>query len=124
MPTRTPAQEAGNTAEARARKVLELAGLTLVARNWLCRHGELDLIMQDGPTLVFVEVRQRRKGFHATAAESIDNRKRMRIIRAAQHYLQTLPDSPPPCRFDVVCIDGPAPSGQLQWLPGAFDSNG
>ena len=83
------------------------------------RHGaEVDLILRapDG-TLVFVEVRARAAGRHGGAAASISAGKRRRIVRAAQHYLLGLAVMPP-CRFDVVAIDG----NSLQWLPAAFDA--
>ena len=118
----TAAQQAGRTAEARALGLLVRAGLELIERNWTCPSGELDLIMRDGATLVFVEVRQRRHGSHGQAADSIDKRKQMRIIRAARHYLQTLAPSLPPCRFDVVSIDGSATRGRLRWRRAAFDA--
>jgi putative endonuclease len=80
--------------------------------------AEVDLILRapDG-TLVFVEVRARTGHGHGGAAASVTGAKQRRIVRAAQHYLMGLPVLPP-CRFDVVAIDG----DQLQWLPGAFDA--
>lgn len=119
----TQAQHAGCIAETRALRLLQRAGLTLIARNWLSPHGELDLVMEDGQTLVFIEVRQRRTSGHGSAAESIDKAKRMRIIRAARHFLQTREADPPPCRFDVVSINGSAARGPLRWLRSAFDTS-
>lgn len=82
------------------------------------RGAEVDLIMRDRDgTLVFVEVRSRAHGDHGGAAASISGAKRQRIIRAARHYLLRLATLPP-CRFDVVAIDG----AQLSWLPAAFDA--
>lgn len=107
----------------RALAHLERAGLRLVERNYRLaggphrRAGEVDLIMRDRDgTLVFVEVRQRRSTAHGGAAASVSWAKRQRIIRAAQHYLMRLA-TPPPCRFDVVAIDGE----RLEWLRAAFD---
>lgn len=78
----------------------------------------MDLILRDRDgTLVFVEVRSRSAAEHGGAAASVTRGKQRRIIRAAQHYLLRLP-SLPPCRFDVVAIDGDA----LVWLPAAFDA--
>jgi putative endonuclease len=71
---------------------------------------------RDG-TLVFVEVRARRDASHGGAAASIGATKRRRVVRAAQHYLLRLP-SPPPCRFDVVTVEGDT----VEWLRGAFDA--
>ena len=114
----------GDEAEARAWAHLHGQGLTLVQRNYRVAHGprsrggEVDLIVRerDG-TLVFVEVRARRDASHGGAAASIGAAKRQRLIFAAQHYLLRLP-SLPPCRFDVVAIDG----DRVQWLRAAFDA--
>lgn len=86
-------------------------GLLLVERNVRSRRGELDLVMRDGGTLVFVEVRQRSGARFGGAAASIGPVKQARLWRAAQVFLLRYP-TPPPCRFDAVCIDG----DQLQWL--------
>lgn len=114
----------GDAAEDRALAHLQRQGLRLVQRNYRLAGGprqrgaEVDLILRapDG-TLVFVEVRARAGSGHGGAAGSVTGAKQRRIVRAAQHFLLSLP-VPPPCRFDVVAIDGDA----LQWLPGAFDA--
>ena len=114
----------GDQAEQRALDHLVQQGLRLESRNYRLAGGprqrgaEIDLIMRtpDG-TLVFVEVRSRHSISHGGAAASVSYAKQQRIVRAAQHYLQRLA-TPPPCRFDVVAIDG----GRLQWLPGAFSA--
>ena len=119
-PKAPPPKVAGDAAEDRALAHLQRAGLRLVARNYRTPHrggGEIDLVMRDGATLVFVEVRGRRGGSHGGAAASIGWAKRQRIVFAARHFLLRLP-SPPPCRFDVVAID----AGRVQWLRGAFDA--
>ncbi|MGY4831401.1 YraN family protein [Sphaerotilaceae bacterium SBD11-9] len=113
---------AGDEAEAQALAHLTSHGLKLVQRNYRvaagprARGGEVDLIVRerDG-TLVFVEVRARRNASHGGAAASVTLTKQRRVIYAAQHYLLQFA-SPPPCRFDVVAIDG----GSLQWLRAAF----
>jgi putative endonuclease len=114
----------GDEGEARALSHLLRQGLTLVARNYRvaagprARGGEVDLILRDRDgTLVFVEVRQRQSRTQGGAAASITPQKQRRIILAAQHHLLRYA-SPPPCRFDVVAIDG----GELMWLRGAFDA--
>ena len=117
-------KQAGDAAEERALRWLLKQGLTLVQRNYRvargpgARGGEIDLILRerDG-TLVFVEVRARRASDHGGAAASVSALKQRRIVRAAQHFLAR-DASPPPCRFDVVAIDGE----QLQWLRAAFDA--
>lgn len=89
-----------------------------VARGPHARGGEVDLILRDRDgTLVFVEVRVRADRRRGGAAASIGATKRGRIVYAAQHFLQRYAGSPPPCRFDVIAIDGE----ELAWLVGAFD---
>ncbi len=114
----------GDAAEDRALATLLREGLTLVQRNYRvargprARGGEVDLVMRDRDgTLVFVEVRQRSSQRQGGAAASVGAAKQRALVFAAQHYLNRLP-SMPPCRFDVVAIDGE----HLQWLPGAFDA--
>lgn len=114
----------GDVAEAKALRHLLAQGLTLVQRNYRvaagprARGGEIDLILRerDG-TLVFVEVRTRRGTGHGGAAASISPAKQRSLVFAAQCYLARRP-SPPPCRFDVVAIDG----DRIEWLQGAFDA--
>ena len=89
-----------------------------IARGPTGRGGEIDLIVRDRDgTLVFVEVRQRRSAGFGGAAASVDGRKRHRLVFAAQHFLSRYA-APPPCRFDVVAIDGDS----LLWLRAAFDA--
>lgn len=110
----------GAQAEQLAARYLQQQGLKLVAQNYRSRFGEIDLIMQDGATVVFIEVRLRRSACFGGAAASIDARKQMRIISTAQQYLARLA-SVPPCRFDAVLLDD-AHGGNLQWLKNAFDA--
>ncbi len=98
---------------------LQTAGLLLVTRNYRCRGGELDLIMQDGRDLVFVEVRFRSHTGYGGAIESIDRRKQRRLITAARHYLQRTGNDRT-CRFDVVGI-GPGPD-TIEWLKNAIEA--
>ena len=114
----------GDAAEAQALAWLLERGLTLVQRNYRVAHGprahggEIDLILLDRDgTLVFVEVRARRSVAQGGAAASVGATKRARLVRAARHYLLRLA-APPPCRFDVVAIDG----GHIEWLQAAFDA--
>lgn len=116
------ARARGRAAERRAERHLRDAGLVTLARNWRCRGGELDLVMRDGATLVFVEVRARTRGRFASAAESVGPRKQARLVHAAQAYLQTLPELPP-CRFDVVTVEhGADAEPQLAWIRDAFEA--
>jgi putative endonuclease len=110
----------GALAERWAAQYLQRQGLQAVAQNYRSRFGEIDLIMQDGKTLVFVEVRLRSHAGFGGAAASIDARKQQRIIRTAQQYLARLAHTPP-CRFDVVLMDD-AQGAQAQWLRNAFEA--
>ena len=114
----------GRQAEERARRTLEAHGLRLLERNYRVargrsrRGGEIDLILRDRDgTLVFVEVRARRDASRGGAAASIGFAKQARIVYAARHYLARL-DHLPPCRFDVVAIDG----DHIEWLRAAFSA--
>lgn len=108
----------GASAEDIACSYLRDSGLSLVARNYRCRRGEIDLIMRDREDLVFIEVRYRRHDAFGSAAETVSPVKRARIAAAAAHYLQRQPVEPP-CRFDVVAIGGEAPH-RIEWIPDAF----
>ena len=99
----------GRAAEALAERHLRAHGLAIVERNVHSRHGELDIVAREGTTVVFVEVRLRRPGAFGGAADSITAAKRARLIAAAREYLARLPRTPA-CRFDVVLLDGLAPS--------------
>jgi putative endonuclease len=116
------ARARGRAAERRAEQHLRAAGLVTVARNWRCRGGELDLVMRDGASLVFVEVRARTRNDFASAAESVGPRKQARLVHAAEAFLQTLSELPP-CRFDVVTVERDAGSAaQLAWIRDAFEA--
>lgn len=107
----------GARQEQRARRHLEGQGLEFVAANVACRQGELDLIMRDGRTLVFVEVRYRASERFGGAAASVDRRKQTRLVAAAGYYLSRHPTDLP-CRFDVVAIGA---DGRVRWIKQAFD---
>ena len=104
-------QQQGRVWEQRALTYLKLRGLTLVTINYTCRGGEIDLIMRDRDTLVFVEVRQRDGNGYGGAAASISPAKIRRLVRAAQTYLLRYTRLPP-CRFDVLAVDG----DKIDWL--------
>lgn len=116
----------GRLGEDRALRYLQARGLRLLARNYRVargrsrRGGEIDLILRDRDgTLVFVEVRVRAPGPAGGAAASVGPAKQARLVYAAQTYLAGL-DRVPPCRFDVVAVDG----DHVQWLQAAFDEGG
>lgn len=114
---------AGREAEAYALRHLQQHGLQLIAQNWLCKRGELDLVMLDGDTVVFVEVRYRRHSAWGGALESVDFRKQEKLILAAQLFLQKESRwADAACRFDVVAVEGNAKSGSpLNWIKHAFE---
>lgn len=117
---RTPRQRAGDAAEAAACAQLEAAGCRILARNVCFREGELDIVADDGGTLVFVEVRMRRSDGFGGADGSVDAGKRRRLVRAAQHFLlERYGARPalPPCRFDVITADS---DGIRDWIRDAF----
>lgn len=114
----------GQLTEQQACRLLQQAGLRLLARNYRCRLGELDLVMRDTDTVVFVEVRYRRSSRWGSAEESVDWRKRQRVVNAARHYLLTHPHlADQPCRFDVVAAAGnPEDPHSYRWIRDAFTS--
>jgi putative endonuclease len=116
-------KQLGDAAEAQALRHLLQAGLRLVQRNYRTPGrggGEIDLVMRDADgTLVFVEVRRRAGASHGGAAASVGGVKQRRIVLAARHYLMRLA-TVPPCRFDVVAVQG----GEVTWLKAAFDASG
>lgn len=109
----------GAQAEQLAAQYLQQQGLKLIVQNYRSRFGEIDLIMQDGTTLVFIEVRLRRNAGFGGAAASIDTHKQQRIISTAQQYASLA--RTPPCRFDAVLLDD-VQGRNMQWLKNAFDA--
>lgn len=119
-PESPPHQRRGHEAEDAACAHLARHGLGLLARNYRSPWGEIDLVMQDGATLVFVEVRYRGNRDFGTPAETVDSGKQARLRATAEHYLQhTRGASRKACRFDIVAIAG-GPDGGLDWLRNAF----
>lgn len=104
----------GAAAEALAAEFLLAQGLVIVARNYRCRMGEIDLIARDRDTLVFIEVRLRSNAAFGGAAASITASKRQRIAFAAKHYLGKL-GREPACRFDAILLDA-LDSQCIEWL--------
>src|SRR4051794_26489724 len=96
----------GAAAEARAAQFLQQKGYRIVARNWTCRGGEIDLICDHAGTLVFVEVRARANARHGAPVETVRDLKRSRIVRAASLYLASRGGPDVACRFDVIAITG------------------
>lgn len=117
-------KKTGDDAERIAERFLNGRGLKLVARNYRCRYGEIDLIMQQAETLVFVEVKLRKtksgKVNFGGALASITLSKQVKIIATAQHYLAGMKHLPP-CRFDAVLLNGLS-LNDVEWLPNAFEA--
>lgn len=115
----------GKAGERRAESYLLERGLKLVARNYNCRGGEIDLVMldpnpEDTEVLAFIEVRLRGRGALVGGSDSVDERKQRRIIHAARYFLMENDIfNEHACRFDVVAID--AEADRLEWIPDAFD---
>ena len=107
----------GSLYEQKARAYLETQGLKFIAANQTFKCGELDLVMADGDTVVFVEVRQRKSNRFGGAVESIDYRKQQKWLNAANMWLFTKRNQSldtAKCRFDVVAFEGDNPP---LWLP-------
>ncbi len=101
----TPRRRLGDAGERYAARLLEAAGHTVLARQWRCPEGELDLVTLDGEELVFVEVRTRRGDRFGTPEESIDPRKAARLLRLGDHYLAAHPEHERRIwRVDLVAI--------------------
>ncbi|HYH43905.1 MAG TPA: YraN family protein [Burkholderiales bacterium] len=107
----------GVDAEAMAAEFLEKRGLTILARNYRCKLGEIDLVVRDGAATVFVEVRRRASSAFGGAAASITSTKRRKLIKAARHYISRLP-AMPQCRFDAILIQGDPAC--IEWIRDAF----
>lgn len=113
----------GRWAESAAEDYLRDEGLETLQANYRCRHGELDLIMRDGTTLVFVEVRYRRSVDFGSGGESVTVAKQQRMIATARHYLQhTAASEDSVCRFDVVAISNEPGDPEIEWIKDAFDA--
>ena len=110
----------GEEAEHLAERFLIGQGLRVVKRNYRCRGGEIDLVCQDGATLVFVEVRMRGNTRFGGAGASITAAKQRRIVLAARHYLAGKQERP--CRFDAVLLDS-LNVDSIEWIRNAFDAS-
>jgi putative endonuclease len=116
--------ELGRRGEALAAELLRARGLEIVERNFRCRAGEIDLVVLDGPTVVFVEVRSRRGDRAGTPFESVDPRKQARVTRVARHFLAARGWGERDVRFDVVGVRFDAEPPALEHVRGAFEATG
>ena len=110
----------GNRAEKKALKYLKQQGMKPIEENYLCRFGEIDLIMRHQDYLVFVEVRYRKSAHFGGALESIDRHKQAKLRRSAEHYLIRHKLSDSPCRFDILCLQGNLEKPTIEWIENAF----
>lgn len=124
--TKTLNQRKGRYAETLALNYLRMRGLRLITRNYLCKGGEIDLVMSGASALhrellIFVEVRYRSSQRFGGALASISHKKQQRIIHAAQHFLHSDPQFKSwPTRFDVVAVTSRALRPSIDWRPSAF----
>lgn len=113
----------GRWAEEVAVRHLAARGLVCRARNFRSRFGEIDLIMEDGGEVVFVEVRSRARATLMAPEESVDGGKQARLVRTAEIWLSRRRwRRPPPCRFDVVAVTGNPDAVEVHWCRNAFDA--
>ena len=114
----------GARAEQVGQGFLEKRGLRVVARNFRCRAGELDLVMLDGRQLVVVEVRYRTRAGLVDPAVTVTATKRLRLLRAAARFLQERPVfRDHAVRFDVLALTGPLHAARCDWIRGAFTAD-
>jgi len=109
----------GAEAEQLAAKYLQQQGLIMLTSNYRCKFGEIDLVMRDAKTLVFIEVRLRSNVSFGGGAASITKSKQQKLARTAEHYLQQYGNSA--CRFDAVVMNK-ADTNNIEWIRNAFDA--
>ncbi len=110
----------GKQAERIALEFLQKQGLKVVRENYRTRLGEIDLIMQHGGILVFVEVRSRSDTAYMQTIETIGRKKIQKIILASRQFLQQYPNNIESCRFDIVTLTGKLDSPEIDWIQNAF----
>lgn len=111
----------GRAGEAAAQAYLQGLGYQIVARNYRCRGGEIDLVATDGSALVFVEVKTRTGKAYGSALEAVDGRKQRRIAAAAVHFLATHRCAGLPARFDVIAVLPRDGDQEIEHLRNAFE---
>ena len=117
-------RKSGKHFEEYAARFLQKKGLKLLTQNFHAYRGELDLVMRDGETLVFVEVKFRKNSNFGSAAETVTLKKQQHMVLAAQFYLQSHQQfSQLACRFDVIAINGTSrqdDNPKIDWIKNAF----
>ena len=118
-------RDTGSRWEDAVRAYLERAGMALIARNFTCRYGEIDLIMRDRDQIAFIEVRYRGDDMHGDGTVSVGASKQAKLVRAAAVYLQRNPVlAAMTCRFDVVGCSGTPAIPVFDWTRSAFEVEG
>ena len=111
----------GIEAEKKAFSYLKRQGFTLISRNYHSPYGELDLIVENDETLVFVEVRYRKNSHYGSPQDTVDFRKQKKLRATAEYFLQRAPKaSQKACRFDIVTFTGHLDSNHINWIKNAF----
>lgn len=111
----------GTMYEDRAVEYLQQFGVLILHRNFRCKMGEIDLIVQDGATLAFIEVRYRKDASYGDAAETVTSTKQAKIIRSTEFFLQTRTWAAQlACRFDVIAMTEGTSGLQIEWIKDAF----
>ena len=116
-------QALGRQGEEAAAAELERLGYAVLERRYRTRHGEIDIVAEDGETVVFVEVKARITGERGTAAEAVTVEKQRRLVAMARDYLSRHRLTARRCRFDVVALDGAGEGQRLVVYRGAFDAS-
>jgi len=114
--------EAGRQGELAAARYLEALGCRILARSFRTRLGEIDLVMEERGTLVFVEVKTRRRTAVDDGRGAVDRNKQRRLIRAAGLFLARRRMAGRPCRFDVVLVAPGSGGWAIRHLRDAFSS--
>lgn len=116
--------QVGQRAEETACEYLLSKGLQLVARNFRCKAGEIDIIMRDKQEIVFIEVRVRNHPYYADGFDSVDYFKQQKIIKAATYFLSGKNWlNKVNCRFDVISISYSQEKPTMDWLKDAFSTD-
>ena len=119
-------KETGAMGEQAAADYLLEKGYELLARNWHCRWGELDLVARKEEILAFVEVKTRKPGAMVSPLEAVNRTKQYKLIRSAQAYLMELGETELQPRFDVAAVTvfpGELPRFTVEYWPSAFDGS-
>ena len=116
-------QRLGELGEDLACRELRRRGYAILARRYRTRHGEIDIVAEDGDTIVFIEVKARVTAERGTAAEAVTWRKQRKVVKMAADYLSRRQLTHRRCRFDVVAIDGEGEARRLTLYRGAFDAS-